>query len=66
MASSGATSSDLGGSVIHVSPSGQQTVLACQGLIQPTGITTGQDGSIYVSNYGVTPGYGQIVKISPQ
>ncbi len=66
MVSSGATSSDLGGSVVHVSPSGQQTVLACQGLIQPTGITTGQDGSIYVSNYGVTPGYGQIVKISPQ
>ena len=64
MASKGATSGDPGGSVIHVSPSGQQTVLACQGLIQPTGIATGPDGNVYVSNYGVTPGYGQVVEVS--
>lgn len=59
----GATSPDLGGSVIHVSSSGKQTVLACQGLIQPTGITTGPDGNLYVSNYGLIAGYGQVVKV---
>ncbi len=66
MTSSGATSSDLGGSVIHIPASGQRVTLADQGLIQPTGITTGSDGSVYVSNYGLTPGYGQVVKISPK
>ncbi len=66
MVSNGATSSDLGGSVIHLSASGQRTTLADEGLIQPTGITTGSDGSVYVSNYGLTPGYGQVVKISPK
>ncbi|MGI4797936.1 MAG: hypothetical protein ACRYG8_28585, partial [Janthinobacterium lividum] len=64
--SNGASSSDPGGSVVHVSASGQHTALVCQGLIQPTGITTGSDGALYVSNYGLTPGYGQVVKISPK
>lgn len=63
MASKGATSGDLGGSVIHVSASGERKVVACQGLIQPTGIATSPQGDVYVSNYGVTPGHGQVVKV---
>ncbi len=63
MASNGALSGDPGGSVIHVSPQGVQNVIACQGLIQPTGIATSPYGDVYVSNYGVTPGYGQVVKV---
>ena len=63
MASNGALSGDLGGALIHVSPQGVQDVIACQGLIQPTGIATGPYGDVYVSNYGVTPGYGQVVKV---
>ena len=63
MASKGALSGDPGGSVIHVSPTGEQKVIACQGLIQPTGIATSPNGDVYVSNYGVTPGYGQVVKV---
>jgi hypothetical protein len=65
MADKGATSGDPGGSVIYVSPKGEQHVIACQGLIQPTGIATSPYGDVYVSNYGVTPGYGQVVKITP-
>ncbi len=63
MTSNGAQSADPGGSVIHVSPQGQQTVVACQGLIQPTGIATSPGGDVYVSNYGITAGYGQVVKV---
>ena len=63
MVDKGALSGDFGGSVVYVSPSGQQTVIACNGLIQPTGIATGPDGNLYVSNYGVTQSYGQVVKI---
>ncbi len=63
MASNGALSGDPGGSVIHVSLQGEQSVVACQGLIQPTGIATSRTGDVYVSNYGITPGYGQVVKV---
>lgn len=63
MASNGALSGDPGGALIHVSPKGEQNVIACQGLIQPTGIATNPNGDVYVSNYGVTPGYGQVVKV---
>ncbi len=59
----GALSGDLGGSLIHVSPQGEKKILACQGLIQPTGIVTGRNGDVYVSNYGLNPGYGQVVKV---
>ena len=63
MTSNGASSADPGGSVIHVSAEGKQDVVACQGLIQPTGIVTSPTGDVYVSNYGITPGYGQVVKV---
>ena len=64
MYTNGLLSGDQSGSVVHVNAQGQQdSVVACQGLIAPTGITTGKDGSIYVSNYGLVTGQGQVVKI---
>jgi hypothetical protein len=64
MYTNGSLSGDQSGSVVHVNAQGQQDrVVACQGLIAPTGITTGKDGSIYVSNYGLVSGQGQVVKI---
>ncbi len=65
MTSNGFLSGNPAGAVIYISPSGQQTPIACQGLIYPTGITTGPDGDIYVSNYGVIPGKGQVIRIHP-
>ncbi len=59
----GALSGDLGGSLIHVSSQGEKKVLACQGLIEPTGIATSRNGDVYVSNYGLNPGYGEVVKV---
>jgi hypothetical protein len=65
MYTNGSLSGDQSGSVLHVNALGKQDkVIACQGLIAPTGITTGKDGSVYVSNYGLVSGQGQVVKIS--
>ncbi len=63
MTDQGALSPDVGGSLIYLSPQGDQKVLACQGLIQPTGIATAPNGDVYVSNYGLNPGYGQVVRV---
>ena len=42
--------------------SSTQTVLASEGLVAPAGLLVGDD-AIYVSNFGVFPGQGQIVRI---
>lgn len=39
-----------------------QTVIASNGLVAPAGVLVGAD-AIYISNYGVFPGQGQIVRI---
>ena len=66
MYTNGSLSGDPSGSIVHVNAQGKEDkVLACQGLIMPTGIATGSDGSLYVSNYGLVPGQGQVVKIQP-
>jgi glucose/arabinose dehydrogenase len=51
------------GAVIRVEANGTQTTLASTGLVEPTGLTVGDDGSIYVSDNGDTAGAGSIVRI---
>jgi len=51
------------GAVIEVAQNGTKTTLASTGLVQPTGLAVGPDGSIYVSNNGDTAGGGSIVRI---
>lgn len=56
------------GALIRVEPGGQPTVLARTGLVMPTGLAVGR-GSIYVSNYGASPGagagpHGQVVRLA--
>ncbi len=66
MYANGSLSNDPNGAIVHVNAQGQQDkTLSCHGLIMPTGITTGKDGSIYVSNYGLVSGQGQVIKIQP-
>jgi len=43
--------------------SGAQTVLAAEGLVAPAGLAVGDD-YIYISNFGVFPGEGQIVRLA--
>jgi hypothetical protein len=56
------------GSLIRVTPGGRRTVLAKNGLVDPTGLAVGR-GVIYISNGGVLPGsgpgpHGEIVSVS--
>lgn len=51
------------GALIKVAPDGTQTEVASEGLILPGGVTVGDDGTIYVSNFSVFPGQGQVLAI---
>jgi hypothetical protein len=56
------------GALIRVEPGGRRTVLASSGLVEPTGLAVGR-GSIYISNYGTSPGagagpHGQVVRLT--
>ena len=55
--------SGASGAVIEIAWNGTKTTLASTGLVQPTGMAVGPDGSIYVSNNGDTAGGGSIVRI---
>lgn len=58
-----ATSGPPAGRLVRVAKgSNTQTVLASEGLIAPAGLLV-DDDAIYVSNFGVFPGDGQIVRI---
>jgi sugar lactone lactonase YvrE len=65
MAKNGLTSGDPAGAIIRVAADGTQTEVASDGLVMPTGMAIGPDGSIYVSNMGVMPGQGQVIRINP-
>ena len=57
MASAGLLDSNSPGALIKLGHDGRRTVLASEGLVTPTGLAIGH-GSIYVSNYGLSPGRG--------
>ena len=50
--------------LVKVSTDGDVTEVAGPGLVFATGLAVGHDGTIYVSNFGVMPGMGQIVAIA--
>lgn len=52
------------GALLRVEADGSHTELLSDGLVMPTGMTVGPDGSIYISNFGVMPGMGQIIKVT--
>jgi hypothetical protein len=56
----------LPGSLIQVAPDGTRTTLvaAGEGLTSAAGITVGPDGNVYVTNRGVGPGLGQVVRVN--
>jgi hypothetical protein len=51
------------GALYRVGTDGTQQEIASAGLIAPTGMSIGADGAIYVSNFGVMPGMGQVVRL---
>jgi sugar lactone lactonase YvrE len=56
------------GALLKVSPDGKTTttiVAPGDGLMMPGGIAIGDDGALYVTNWSVLPGGGQLLKIVP-
>jgi sugar lactone lactonase YvrE len=53
------------GELLKVTPTGQRTVVLDQGLFLPTSVAIAGDGSLYVTNCGVCPGGGEVLKIEP-
>jgi glucose/arabinose dehydrogenase len=52
------------GQLSRVAPDCSRTTLLA-GLDRPTSIAVGDDGAIYVTNHGVTPGAGEVLKLVP-
>ncbi|CAN5601281.1 hypothetical protein BH23CHL2_BH23CHL2_21220 [soil metagenome] len=50
--------------IVQFAPDGTQTTVVDSGLIFATGLAAGPDGALYVSNFGVMPGMGQVVRIT--
>jgi hypothetical protein len=54
---------DFTGRLVHISPEGKRKVVASKGLVAPTSVAIGPKGGIYVSNFGIFPDKGQVVRI---
>lgn len=54
-----------GGVLVRIAPNGARTTLVDSGLVLPTSVAIGPDGRVYLSNFGVFPGGGQVVRLVP-
>jgi DNA-binding beta-propeller fold protein YncE len=54
-----------GGSLINVAPDGTRTTVNVD-LFAPGGVAVAKDGTIYVTNFSILPGGGQVIAIRPQ
>lgn len=59
----GLLSGDMTGALIHVNPDGTQMEMASDGLVAPGGLAFGHH-SMFVSNFSIFPGAGQVVEIT--
>ena len=51
------------GRLLRVAPDGERTIVADEGLLFPSSVAVADDGRIYVSNRGILPGGGEVVRI---
>ncbi len=56
-------SGDPTGAITRIDPDHSRTVIAREGLITPTDLVIGPDHALYVTNFGVSPDAGQVVRI---
>jgi len=61
--SSGATGLALPGSLLRVAPDGTRTTVL-SGLTNPTSVVVAPDGDLYVSEFGLSPGGGRVLRIA--
>jgi hypothetical protein len=55
---------DPAGRLVRVERDGSHTEIPVEGLIAPSSVAIGKDGSIYVSNKGTAAGGGEVLRIS--
>jgi hypothetical protein len=53
------------GRLVRVAPDGSMETVASDGLLIATGLAIGPDDAIYVAHFGLIPGMGEVVRISP-
>jgi sugar lactone lactonase YvrE len=51
------------GKLVKIAPGGTQTELAADQLAQPTGLAVASNGDVYVTNNGLSPAGGEVVRI---
>jgi len=51
------------GRLLRVAPDGTRTIVADEGLLFPSSVAVSDDGAVYVSNRGIFPGGGEVVRI---
>ena len=56
---------DMTGRLVRVRPNGEQRTVASDELVAPSGVAVAPDGTVYVSNFGIFPNQGQVVRIEP-
>jgi sugar lactone lactonase YvrE len=54
----------MAGGLYTVSPEGTVTEMLSDPLVFPTGMAFGPDGELYISNYGLMPGMGEVIKVT--
>jgi len=66
IATNGLLSDDpVTGALKRVEPDGSVTLLARDGLVNPTGVVVGPDRALYVTNGGRSPGGGEVLRLRP-
>lgn len=59
-----ATEEDFTGALLRMDGATTFTEIASEGLVAPAGLAISSDGRIFVTNYGVFPGMGQVVEVT--
>jgi hypothetical protein len=52
------------GGLYRVDSSGNAEEMMSEGLVAPAGLAFGPDGALYISNYGMMPGMGEVLKVT--
>lgn len=51
------------GTLIQLTPDGTRKIIASEQLTNPTALTLGSDGEVYISNKGFKAGEGEVLRI---